>query len=53
MHISNGTPSRSCELIQADLDCKRGTAIGAGFLALMTSLAGTGTSDFESIGYRR
>ena len=39
MHVSNATPSRSCELIQADLDCKRGTAFGAGFLALMTLLA--------------
>ena len=39
MQVSNVTPSRSCELIQADLDCNRGTAIGAGFLAVMTSLA--------------
>ena len=38
MHVSNATPSCSCELIQADLDCNRGTAIGAGFLAVMASL---------------
>ena len=39
MQVSNATLFRSCELIQADLDCNSGTAIGAGFLAVMTSLA--------------